>query len=64
MLEKESHLFQTPKYVSNNIFVDDFASSLKNIGEEVNIDISAIQSFLSFGYLTGDRTLLKEVATT
>ena len=49
MLEKESHLFQTPKYVSNNIFVDDFASSLKNIGEEVNIDISAIQSFLSFG---------------
>ncbi|WP_299111136.1 asparagine synthase-related protein [uncultured Winogradskyella sp.] len=60
-VETSNHLFQPPKYKSKTKYFDDYNSALKHASETVNIDIGAIQSYLSFGYICGNRTLLKEV---
>ncbi|WP_418637887.1 asparagine synthase-related protein [Winogradskyella sp.] len=59
--ETPNHLFQPPKYKSNQTFFDSYNDALNNVGSSVNIDVAAIQSYLSFGYVCGNRTLLQEV---
>jgi asparagine synthase (glutamine-hydrolysing) len=59
--ETSEHLFQPPKFLSNNFVFDSFNEALSNTSSSVNLDIAAIQSYLSFGYICGNRTLLKEV---
>lgn len=59
--ESPKHLFQPPKFTSGNNFFDKYNHALIESNSKVNLDVGAIQSFLSFGYITGDRTLLKEV---
>lgn len=60
-LETSNHLFQPPKYSSNKSFFDTYNQALANANQKVNLDIGAIQSYLSFGYICGNRTLLHEV---
>lgn len=59
--ETPNHLFQPPKYRSNKTFFDSYSDALKQTHSAVNLDVGAIQSYLSFGYICGNRTLLKEV---
>lgn len=60
-IETSYHLFQSPKYSTQNKFFDSYQEALHDVGDYITIDISAIQSFLSFGYVCGDRTLIKEI---
>ncbi len=60
-IETSNHLFQPPKYRSDKTFFDSYNDALKHTRSTVNLDVGAIQSYLSFGYICGNRTLLKEV---
>ncbi len=61
-LETSRHLFQRPMYRSpSGNWTYDFCEALRNCGERVHLDTTAIASFLSFGMVGQDRTLLKEI---
>ena len=60
-LETSKHLFQPSKFTSNTAFYDSYKDALNEVDCPVNLDIGAIQSYLSFGYICGNRTLLQEV---
>ena len=63
MLETPEHLFQPPLYCYNkNQWTPDFNLSLKNCNDEVTLDLSAVFSFISFGYICNNRTLFREIS--
>lgn len=61
--ETSRHLFQRALYrgPSGN-WTDDFAESLNASAGDVHLDLAAIASFLSFGMVGQQRTLLKEIS--
>lgn len=62
-LESTRHLFQRPMYQNpSGAWSYDFNESLQNCPKQVHLDIAAIVSFLSFGMVGLDRTLLQEIA--
>jgi len=62
MLETSRHLYQPPLFkIGYNSWFSDFEEALKNAPEKLTLDIPAIYSFLSFGYICGDRTLFQEI---
>lgn len=60
-IETSNHLFQPPKYLSNGIYFDKYNEAFMKSNDNLTLDIGSIQSFLSFGYICGDRTLVKEI---
>lgn len=60
-IESSSHLYQSPQYVSDNKIYDNFEEALVAAPKDLTIDHAAISSFLSFGYVTGDRTIFNQI---
>lgn len=60
--ESSLHLFQPPKYINNNNFFNEFNGALAETNRHLTIDIAAIQSYLSFGFVCGNRTLINEIS--
>jgi|SaaInlStandDraft_1057018.scaffolds.fasta_scaffold17342_2 hypothetical protein len=58
---KTNNLFQTPMYQTKGLSFSSYKDCLAQSDIEVTLDVAAIQSFLSFGYVCGDRTLIKEI---
>ena len=59
--KKRNNLFQNPMFRTNELWFSSFQDCLSKSDDEVTLDIAAIHSFLSFGYVCGDRTLIKEI---
>lgn len=61
-LESSRHLFQAPLYRSpQNVWTFDFSEAINDCGHEVHLDMAAVASFLSFGYIGQSRTLIQEI---
>ena len=61
-LESSRHLFQRPLYRDpRGRWTDDFNRALQACGDEVHLDIAAVASYLSFGLVCQDRTMLREI---
>lgn len=60
-LETSQHLYCPPQYVTQNRWYATFDKALDHSPETLTWDTTAILSFLSFGYSTGNRTLFKEI---
>ncbi len=61
-LESSRHLFQPPLYRDENGgWHSQFSDALTACGDKVTIDPASIASFLSFGWVCGDRTMLHEI---
>lgn len=63
MIETPEHLFQPPLYCYNkNQWTPDFNLALNNSNNEITLDLSAVLSFISFGYICNNRTLFREIS--
>lgn len=61
-IETSYHLYQRPMYQnSKGSWSYDFIESLQNCPEVVHLDIAAVVSFLAFGMVGLDRTLIREI---
>lgn len=61
-LETSLHLSQPPLYqASDHSWNRDFIEAIKRSGDHLTWDPAAILSILSFNYVCGDRTLVKEI---
>ena len=59
--ESSKHLFHPPRYQCNGSWFNSFEKAIEHAGDNVTLDTAAIQSYLSFGYICGDRTLVQEI---
>ena len=60
-MESSNHLFQKPKYsLSDGSWSDDFLK-VASSSPSLTWDPAALLSYVSFGYVCGDKTLVKEV---
>ena len=61
-LETDLHLYQPPLYsAGNGNWYKQFSDALLHTDDNITWDSSAILSMLSFNYVCGDRTLIKEI---
>ena len=60
-IEKSKHLFQPPRYKCNGSWFNSFEKAIEHADDNITLDLAAIQSYLSFGYICGDRTLIEEI---
>lgn len=61
-LESSKHLYQSPHYkTGNGSWQSNYQKVFDKTPNEVNLDLSAINSYLSFGFVSGDRTLLQNI---
>jgi len=62
-LETGRNLFQIPFYrTENNNWFRDFNESILHSNNQLSWDLTAFLSFFSFGYVCGERTLIKEIS--
>ena len=62
-LETSRHLFQRPLYRDpSGAWKSDLPGALDGCGSQVHLDIAAVASFLSFGMVGEQRTLLREIS--
>lgn len=62
-LETGRNLFQIPYYrTENNNWFRDFNESILHSNNQLSWDLTAFLSFFSFGYVCGERTLIKEIS--
>lgn len=61
-IETSRHLFQPPLYRdSKGFWSDNFTESVQNCPNELHLDVSAVTSYLSYGYVCNNRTMIREV---
>jgi hypothetical protein len=61
-LESSKHLYQPPLYrTGDGLWQSNYQKVLDKTPNEVNLDLSAIHSYLSFGFVSGNRTLLQNI---
>jgi hypothetical protein len=61
-LETSLHLFQPPRYRSHELsWHGSFEQAVQCSPDDLTVDPAAVLSVLSFGYVCGDRTLLKQI---
>jgi len=64
-LESNLHLFKPSKYkTTKNQWCDSFNEALFKSDTQLSWDFSGVMSMISFGYVCGDRTLIKEISRT
>lgn len=61
IIENSKYLYQPPMFNSGSNWYSSFSDAIKFAPDKLTIDIAAIHSFLAFGFVCGNRTLIKEV---
>lgn len=62
-LETPAHLFQRPLYITGSrAQQNDFLQALEGCPKQVHLDLAAVASFLSFGMVGQERTLIREIS--
>ena len=62
VIETSKHLYQPPYYFTNGTWTSNFKEAVDLAPDEIHVDMAAIFSYLSFGFVSGNRTLIEEIS--